>query len=140
MKKIAFSLIFLALAAQVFAQAEAKPYTLKGQNGEIVISGFTLDQVWSKIIKLFMTQNVKGGTFKVPPVRPDRPSDTINGVLIMGKGLTAWPADLTLLLEEVEGGVKIYSSASSEKPAGKRNLAKVNAKFFDMLLEALKAE
>lgn len=98
-----------------------------------------MDQAWSAAIKTFMTQKVgKGGHWEGSPVKPDKPSNTMNGTWVVGKGLTQWSAEVSLLFEADGPGTKIYCTVSAEGPLGKKNREKVQTRFFAALAETLK--
>ena len=134
-----FLAVFVSLVV-VFGMAMAQEtpysYSFKGGTGTCLLNGQEFNKVWSTSIKLFMTQNMKGLKWIGAPVTPDAPSKTMSGGWVMGKGITKWACNLSLLFEENNGTITIYAQATSAK-ISKGNQKNAEKKFFDTLISAL---
>lgn len=137
-KGISAVVALMVLFTLALGQEAGKPYsyTFKGGVGTCLLRDKPLDAIWSASIKLFMTQNIKGFTWNGPPVTPDKPSNTMWGGWVMGKGITKWACSISLLFEEKDGVVSIFATAHG-KNVGKANGEKAERKYFDDLIAAL---
>ena len=137
MKKWFVCLMMVAMAAGLAAQD--KPYTFSDKDvGTLVITSTTVDAVWPKAVRLFMTQD---RDWVVPPITvTDRPSGLLVGVWAQGKGPMAWTPTLSLSFEQDGPDVRISAvpSVLGSKHPSRRKKALAVASFFDALLEAMK--
>ena len=104
--------------------AQDKPYTFSDSGvGTLVITSTTVDAVWPKAVRLFMTQDRKW-------------------VWAQGKGRVAWTPTLSLSFEQDGPDVRISAVPSVVDPKHpsryKRAQRTAAASFFDALLEAMK--
>jgi len=121
------------MCGALLSQEVQKPYAyaFNGGIGDRTFTGVTLDQVW-----VFITQKVsKHSSWSGSPVSLDRPSNSMTGTWIMGRGLIVWSCPIVILLEQRTEGVGAYGTAGGN--CGKKNQEKVEKAFFDKVAEIL---
>jgi hypothetical protein len=140
MKKSFAALAALGVLFSLAMGQDAKPYSyeLKNGVGTCLLKEHPLDFIWSAAIKIFMTQNTKGFTWSNEPITLNKPSGTMTGGWVMGKGVLKWDCSLNLLFEQKEEGISIFCTATRQRGGvGKKNQEKAAQKFFDELIVVL---
>lgn len=137
-KAIAAAAALVVLCSIAVAQEGAAPCSFSFTKGvyDCTFPGVTLDQTWGSMVKAFMTQDMtkhKGASWVGSPVDIDRPSNSMTGTWLVGKGLTAWDCQIAIILEERACGVGAYCTPNRAGKYGK----KVFDRFFQRVTELL---